>query len=62
MPKQEELALPRSIRVTDSDWESWRKCAAERGLSITAWLHMLASDEVNLDVYERARAALELWE
>jgi hypothetical protein len=41
-----DLAQPRSIRVSDANWERWKERARERGLAISSWLHMLAADDI----------------
>lgn len=33
----------RSIRVPDEEWKTWKERAAKKGLSLTAWLRMVAN-------------------
>lgn len=36
----------RSIRVSDTEWEAWRRAAEAQGLTVTQWLRQLAAKEI----------------
>lgn len=53
--KSKTRAIPRSIRVSDENWAAWDARANKLGLSISAWIHMLATESLSFAPYGKAR-------
>ena len=51
----------RSIRVSDPDWERWRKAANRLGLSRSALVHLAVNTLLSAEVEGGSGESVEVW-